>query len=297
MACEECPPLRLIDAEFVTDVENQPNWNFALQGFGDTDVQIPDEVNPDMSPDNEEYSILDNIFNPTAITSLVHRYRASLAEIEVTTGGTPSGLGDPVGFIPDEINSANLSASSSGQRPTLSNVSGITSANFDGLDDQMSASSGLLISVPYTVVAVFYWPGRAEISVYDPLWRLWAGSFATLSSQVLLDYDTTSRDIHVNNDTATYGGNLTDATPRWLSIDVMNSDTSSDTIMSSGETYSSALSVVHTDPTELLLGGINVSGRYYSGAIAELLIFNDELSAGERASINSYIEATYGDIS
>lgn len=95
MACEECPPLRLIDAEFVTDVENQPNWNFALQGFGDTDVQIPDEINPDMGPDNEEYSALDNIFDPTAITSLVHRYRASLAEIEVTTGGTPSGLGDP----------------------------------------------------------------------------------------------------------------------------------------------------------------------------------------------------------
>lgn len=242
--------------------------------------------------------LLEAGFDPTKIDSIAHRYLA--AESKVSTGagsGTAPGIGDPVGRIFDQIGSADLVAASSGQRPTLAEVDGIVSASFDGTDDQMEANSGLAISAPYTVVAVFYWPGRDEIVVYDPLWRLWAGSFPTLSSQVLLDYDTTGQDINVVNDTANYGGDLTDAAARWLSIEVTNSNDGGDTIMSSGETYSSATSVVHTDPTALLFGGISAAGRYYSGALAELLIFDDELSADERAIVTGYIAETYGDLS
>lgn len=56
--CPECELQQLLNVNFVTDVDTQSNWNFALNDFGEIDVLIPDEVNPDMGPDNEEYTTI-----------------------------------------------------------------------------------------------------------------------------------------------------------------------------------------------------------------------------------------------
>lgn len=76
----------------------------------------------------------DTVFDPTSIDSLVHRYRASQAEVEVV-GGTPAAEGDPVGFIPDEVGSDDVTAPSSGARGTLAVEHGIAYVSLDGVDD------------------------------------------------------------------------------------------------------------------------------------------------------------------
>lgn len=48
----------LIEVEFVTDVTAPGNWNFAINDFGEMDIEIPDAVNPDIGPDNELYTIV-----------------------------------------------------------------------------------------------------------------------------------------------------------------------------------------------------------------------------------------------
>jgi len=248
-----------------------------------------------MSIIRRSYLLADAIFDPTTIASLAHRYRASSAKIDVGGGGgAQPGDGDPVGRLFDEIGSADLVAISSGARPTAVDNGGVLIVDFDGIDDQMNITSGLAISAPYTVVAVFYWPGRAAISVYDPLWRIWAGSFATLSSQLLLDYDSTGQDVYVVNDSVNYGDDLADPTARWLNLEVTAADDGSETYLDGSAFASDANGVSHTTPNEVKVGGIGVASRYYSGALAELLLFDARLTTQERSDLQSYLTATYG---
>jgi len=47
---------QLLTVDIVNDVTEPGMWNFAMNDYGEMDIEIPDEINSDIGPDNEAYT-------------------------------------------------------------------------------------------------------------------------------------------------------------------------------------------------------------------------------------------------
>lgn len=229
-----------------------------------------------------------DVFDPTTIESLVHRYRASRAEVQVTSGGTRANIGDPVGFVPDEIGTNDLTTSTAAERPTLRLDGKVKYLEFDGTDDYLSTGN---------------WSG-GDISTPN-IWILCRVRGAT---EVIFDSTsvTSSRRVQMSNTQSVGGLRFLNGTSELVFQDYNEGQTwatralihdSSDNLKTS---VNGVLTNVEGSGTADS-AGINLGANYIGATpgeldVIELMVFDSELTEEDLANLYLYAVATYGEV-
>ena len=224
-------------------------------------------------------------FSPSDIASLQHRWRATAGLFTGLDGTGAASSGDPVGTWTDEIGGIELIAPSTGARPALETIGSTLVLDFDGTDDALTTLVDEIdISLGSTIWLVCTYP-TADRRIFDTaesgnvdrmmMNRLDSSHQFYISGRILSSASTT--------DPGDWMVPALSANPStvFAHINAVQKGTGNESVGSGVR--------------DLRLGSSNTGTSFYPGKIAEVLIFDEDLSAEQLRELQAYASTTYGD--
>jgi hypothetical protein len=225
------------------------------------------------------------LFDPTSIESIAHRWRASKGTFTGLDGTGAASSGDPVGTWTDEIGAVDLVAPSTSARPALITIGRTPVVDFDGTDDALATVvDGIGISLESTIWLVCTYP-TTERRIFDTVEggnvdrmmmnRLDSSHQFYISGRILSSVST-----HDPGD--------------WM-VPALSANTSTVFAHVDAVQKGTGNESVGSGVRDLRLGSSNTGTSFYPGKIAEVLVFDDDLSTEQLRELQSYAFTAYGD--
>lgn len=206
--------------------------------------------------------------DPTNVPGLLYRWRAdSIAQANSTA----------VSSWTDSVGSVALTQATGGLQPLyiVSGINGLPIVRFDGNDDTLAATItsrtqqytfaivGQSAVVP-TSGRQLVWSGAEILSIATGLWEMWSGasldggSVTTSPTLTVCQFNSVSSNLYLNGNLSISGDAGTGATG-----------------------------------TALQIGNHSSISRPWNGDVAEVLLYDHGLTAGERAELGTYTQDRY----
>lgn len=225
-------------------------------------------------------------FSPAQIPGLVGWWDATDAStlFQVAAGAAATANGDPVGQWKDKSGQNNHATQASGtNKPTLAtNAKGGNSAvSFDGVNDSLGMSSFNLTS-------------------HDMFFVFRRASTGIVTHGLTKDFGTYTFDWFSDNKVYTAasvtGGSTTANTSTGWFIGETSKTGSGSTTFTAKLNGSTVLSTAINGSYDINTIGafIKASSEYTAGFIGEIILYNSELSAGNRTQIQTYLNSKWG---
>lgn len=227
--------------------------------------------------------VVDTPFAPDDISGLMAWYKGD------DLSGTD---GDPIGTWADASgNGRDLTQATSSKKPTIQTVSGKRVLRFDGVDDEMLTAAFASPTSGVTVYAIASPTGTSfrHIAIHAATGS-WASPYARWALRARSDSDDWEAWVQDGGDVPTNyvaGGSPTGGTWRVMSL---HYDQSNVTLRQDGSAlHTKGRSGALTSSTEpLIMGARTASGEFWSGDIRELIVYDNGVSAGDLADLDTY---------
>lgn len=202
---------------------------------------------------------------------------------------TPASNGDPVGGWVDQSGAGrNATQSTAGSRPTLRSGTGIDGLQFDDTDDTLGLTSVNLGTTAFTVYVVFYWPNATYQGTF--LWD------AAWTDELGVRYNAGNMRIRVlDNDNV--GSTTTSVGAVLAGYCVARYARTTATNVEVEVAGKDAVNItVNNLPTDFTISKIQKAGSSCSGGRIRAVYawFGKNLDAGERATVEAWIDYRYG---
>jgi hypothetical protein len=190
-------------------------------------------------------------------------------------------------------NNNNASQNTSGDQPTLvtNAVNGLPAISFNGTSQFLQLPSGFS-----------NFPGLTMFIVTNPTsdvtgnrWLSFC-SGSTTNEFGMYEYAPSTNQFFSNNGTSGSGVGLTITQNVYQLLEGVQAGSNSGTVYLNGGSATTATmyNVVNVSRSTNCIGAFGGGGSYFKGDIAEILVYNTALTAGQRKSVESYIYTRYG---
>lgn len=205
------------------------------------------------------------------------------------TGGANNGFSGTVATWVDKSGSGfNVTNATAAQRPTY-NATGLNGngvLTFDGVNDKLTNTGAVIPGNDYTAFVVF---NRTTASARDAVFELGGGG----SRNAIFINDGSSNRVGYYVNSTFYNSSSTYTAGTYEAVSIVH-DINSASVYRNGASQFSGTTLTRASTTGIFVGDDSSGGDDLQGNIAELIVYDRDLSADERRDVENYLASKWG---
>lgn len=203
------------------------------------------------------------------------------------TGASNNGFSGAVATWRDKSGTGNnVTSGVTNEQPTYTNtLNGLSVITLDGTNDKLTNPAAVISGNDFTVFAVF---NRTTNSGRDALFEIGGGSSR---NAVFFGNSPDKISYYLNNTFYNFSSNYTGNSYQLISV---MQDVTAISAYQNGVSQISTTGVARTSTTGIYIGDDSSSGDQLQGHIAELIVYNRNLTSDERHDVETYLAGKWG---